>query len=261
MSNKMNDQMIDKFMNEFDFHSFFCFCELLTDENKNYSSVKNMIVSYLKERCFANCLNQNSSFKITHVDEQGRDFVVRVVFPYENQFSIELKTSKKITNKNGKIGSSGKIKMSNYRGNVDFDNFMQNINNRINSDVYIFLDTTRHVVLWATKNDIVNDKSNWISSGDGVVYQLKESSSFINRKDIKLNMVMMFELFDKQTECFFAQIEKLIDAATINQIDLIKNSEKGCNDKTISSQNLFEISRREEQSTQDSFSMDSRAFR
>ena len=99
----MNDQIIDKFMNEFDFHTFFCFCELLTDENKKYSSVKNMIVSYLKERCFANCLPRNSSFKIAHVDEQGRDFVVRFVLPDENQFSIELKTSKKLQTRTEKL--------------------------------------------------------------------------------------------------------------------------------------------------------------
>ena len=51
-------------------------------------------------------------------------------------------------------------------------------------------------------------------------------------------METMFGLFDKQTECFFTQIEKLIDAATTNQIDLIRNAEKGCDDKTISTQDL-----------------------
>jgi len=247
-----NENLIERFMNEFDFHSFFCFCNLIKDPEKEYSSMMNMVVSYIRERGFAQCTSPESSFKVTHIDEQGIDFVVESVLPDNTKFLIELKTSTEIVTKKGRIGAKGKIKMSNHRGKTSFDEYMKSIDGKINSDIYFFIDTTSYVIFWAKKSDIVNDKDNWKSSGDGVTYQLKESSTFINRKHIKIDNNHLLNMM-LENEAMMSKIERAVDEECVRQIEMIRNKTKEYNDKTVSIQNMSEISRRKEQSTENSF--------
>lgn len=228
-----NENLIDRFMNEFDFHSFFCFCNLIKDPEKKYSSMMNMVVSYIRERGFAKCTSPGSSFKVTHIDEQGIDFVVESIFPDNTKFLIELKTSAEIVTKKGRIGAKGKIKMSNHRGKTSFDEYMKSIDGKINSEIYLFVDTTSYVVFWAKKSDIINDKDNWKSSGDGVTYQLRESSAFINRKYIKIDNNILLNMM-LENEAMMNKIERAVDEECGKQIEMIRNKTKEYNDKTVS---------------------------
>jgi hypothetical protein len=192
-----------------------------------------MVVSYIRERGFAQCTKPDSSFKVTHIDEQGIDFIIESVLPDNTKFLIELKTATEIVTKKGRIGAKGKIKMSNYRGNISFDNFVRDIDNKINSDIYFFIDTTNYVVFWANKSDIINDKENWNSSGDGVTYQLKDSSTFINRKYVNVDNKHLLNMM-LENEAIMNKIEKAVDEECVRQIEMIRNKTKEYNDQTIS---------------------------
>lgn len=205
-----NENLIERFMNEFDFHSFFYFCNLIKDPEKKYSSMMNMVISYIRERGFAQCTTPDSLFKVSHIDDQGIDFVVESLLPDGSKFLIELKTAIDIVTKKGKIGAKGKIKMSNHRGKTSFDEYMKSIDSKINSEIYLFVDTTSYVVFWAKKSDIVNDKENWKSSGDGVTYQLRESSTFINRKHIKIDNNILLNMM-LENEAMMNRIERSVD--------------------------------------------------
>jgi len=196
--------LMNRFVEQFNFTVFLFLCKRLTQNFKIKSSSEIMVMSNDREQSFASCLNPNSSIKIEYVNDDGKDFLIR-----EGDITsfCELKTAKNIVNKKGNLGSKNKIKMHNYRSNVDFNDFMNNINTKMASDFYVFVDTSSDVIFYISKLDMTSDTENWVSGGDGVYYKLTNSNPNLHRIDVKLPSEMK-KILDSEEKSLYQTLRE-----------------------------------------------------
>ena len=187
---------IEDFLKSFDFDKFIRFCQNLNSNTSKLSNSDNFILSKLREIAFAHCLLDNK-FLLSYIDQDGKDYVVVPNYGESKSFYLELKTSKKMVNKGGTLGSGKKIKMFNYRGNLSFNTFMDKIDQKMRSDLYIFVDTTNAVVFYAKKDDMLSDAKNWIPDGDGVWYILKDDNPIIGKLNFFSEPLKMISYYDQ----------------------------------------------------------------